>query len=272
MTALIDDTQTNLTLADRTDSAMDRRDFLKMAVAVGGSALALHQLPAMAQMPFKKGDAQKACEKKPLDPTTVYQVTSTITEKPFANLSTVEGISPKQLEAHLALYKGYVSKINDITGKIKEPGAMDNPRLFRALHIDQSFALNGALLHQLYFENMGGGKSAPSDFLKQIITMEFGSWEAYLAHVRALGQQFRGWVITGYNMLDHRIHNYGLDSHNEYYPAYVMPILALDVYEHAYMIDFGTKRDPYLDAFLANVNWAVAEDRLTTIMHHCCKK
>ena len=199
---------------------------------------------------------------------TVYNPEQMIPVHEFPNLDTVEGLSNSQIEQHLALYHGYVKKANALTKKIRGFHAADDPRLFRAMHIDQSYSLNGALLHQYYFENMGGKHTPPSAWFKDLVEKEFYSWNNYVEQFTMLGKKFRGWVMTGYNMLDHRIHNYGLDTHNEYYPAHVIPILVMDVYEHAYMIDFGTDRGRYLDAFKANIDWAVVEARLKTMALH----
>jgi superoxide dismutase, Fe-Mn family len=274
-----------------TGQPIARREFLKKAAALGGSALALSQLRLSANA------EQKAAEQKPKDadkhaakpamtssqgkpvpvehPQHGYNATETIQAKTFANLSTVEGITQSQLNQHLELYNGYVKKINDIQSQIitsdPELGQMNatySP--YRELHVEQTYALNGVILHEYYFENIGGAKKKPTEteMVHKLFTMEFGSWDNYVNHLLAVGKSMRGWAITGYNMRDHRIHNYGLDLHNQWVPVNVIPLLVLDVYEHAYMIDFGTKRAAYLDAFMHNVDWAVVDDRLKTMILH----
>lgn len=274
------------------EKRIQRREFLKVAAAVGGSALALSQirLDALAQQPHPhetcpvcKGKPGKDCPvckqgQKPMampkdHPMRGYNASETIQARSFANLSTVEGISQNQLNQHIELYKGYVTKINEIDAEIRgmkpdvaKVNATYHP--YRELHVEQTYALNGVILHEYYFENIGGAKAAPPEMLKNVITKEFGSWENYANHLLAVGKGMRGWAITGYNMRDHRVHNYGLDLHNQWVPVNVIPLLVLDVYEHAYMIDFGTKRAAYLDAFMRNVNWQIVEDRLKTMMLH----
>lgn len=71
----------------------------------------------------------------------------------------------------------------------------------------------------------------------------------------------RGWVITGYSLTDHAIHNFLLDAHNQTVPVCVIPLLVVDIYEHAYMIDFGIKRADYLDVLFKLFNWNVVEQR-----------
>jgi Fe-Mn family superoxide dismutase len=193
----------------------------------------------------------------------------------FPHLSTVEGISQNQLSQHLELYNGYVKKINDIENQISamtpELEKM-NPTYspFRELHVEQTYALNGVILHEAYFEALKG-QSKPAtetELVHKIFTEEFGSWDNYIHHLTAVGKSARGWALTGYNMRDHRIHNYGLDTHNQFVPVGVIPLVVLDVYEHAYMIDFGTKRGAYLEAFMKNVDWTVVDNRLKTLMLH----
>ncbi len=268
-----------------------RREFLKMAAAVGGSAIALSQLRFTANaMETVKNTAKKSLTssktKTPIPaaaglnvngkPVEGYNAAAKIEARTFPNLASVEGISQNQLNQHLELYKGYVKKINMIEEEISNASTdaltAANPTYspFRELHLEQSYALNGVVLHEYYFENLGanGTSATPDGMLKKVIAQEFGSWENYLAQLTAVGKASRGWAMTAYNMRDHRIHNYGMDLHNQAVPMGVIPILVLDVYEHAYMIDFGTKRPAYLEAFFKNVDWKIVEDRLKMMMLH----
>jgi superoxide dismutase, Fe-Mn family len=191
-------------------------------------------------------------------------------------LKTVQGLTPLQLEKHIGLYEGYVKRLNEINEKIA--GFTDETELAKAnvtyhplreLHIEKSFAHNGVLFHELYFGNLGGDRTAPSAGLKAAFERRFGSWANYMNQLKSLGKSMRGWVITGFNLRDHSIQNYGLDSHNLYAPMDVVPILVLDVFEHAYMIDFATDRGKYLDAFFENLDWSIVENRLVAaIAHH----
>ena len=267
---------------------MHRRDFLKKATALGGTALALSSLRLNAHAADKK-KAELAAKPEadhgltstagkpipPMHPQHGYNKGETIQAMTFPNLSSVEGISQNQLNQHIELYNGYVKKINDIQGQInamtpdlEKMSATYSP--FRELHVEQTYALNGSILHEAYFENLGGKRTPATDteLVHKLFTEEFGSWDNYVQHLSAVGKSMRGWAVTGYNMRDHRIHNYGLDTHNQWVPMNVIPLLVLDVYEHAYMIDFGTKRGAYLDAFMRNVDWAVVDQRLKTMILH----
>ena len=184
--------------------------------------------------------------------------------KDFSHLKDkLVGISNSQLEQHITLYKKYVSKINLIESKIKsfkfEPF---DDAAYRALHVAQTFMLNGAILHELYFGNLGSGKKSPEGDLKKIINRDFESTKNFLTHLKSVGKVMRGWSIAAFNLRTNTLKIYGMDQHNDLTPSNVIPILALDVYEHAYMIDYGIDRDKYLDAFMTNLNWGPVEQRL----------
>jgi Fe-Mn family superoxide dismutase len=272
----------------RLERPMARREFLKKAAALGGTALALSQLRLASQAAGVvqstsihsggiPGDLTVKGKPVPMEhPMRGYDATASIQAKTFPNLATVEGISQEQLNQHIGLYNGYVKRINDIESQIvtSQPDALEGANStyspFRELHLEQSYALNGVILHEAYFENLGGSKTPPTktELVHKIFTQEFGSWDNYVNHLLAVGKAMRGWAMTAYNLRDHRVHNYGLDLHNQGVPVYVIPLLVLDVYEHAYMIDFGTRRPAYLDAFVRNVDWSVVDDRLKTMMLH----
>lgn len=242
---------------------MARRAFLKRAAAVGGTALALSQFRL-------EGVAASAIPAN--HPRHEYNEKNTLEVQTFPNLAKVSGISQDQLNQHLKLYQGYVNKTNSIQGKLAafHPEEAGSASDYRALHVEQTYALNGAILHEYYFENLGASQTPieKTEVLHALILKEFASVENYFNHLRMLGKISRGWALTAYNMRDHRIHNYSLDLHNQGVPMGVIPILVLDVYEHAYMIDFDTNRSAYLDAFMANVNWSIVDQRLKTMVLH----
>jgi Fe-Mn family superoxide dismutase len=118
------------------------------------------------------------------------------------------------------------------------------------------------VLHELYFENLAKGGGSPGGKLADMIARDFGSIEKWTAEFKACGMAARGWVLLSYSYVDSKLHNYCLDSHNTNFPVRSTPLLVMDVYEHAYAIDYGVKRPPYIDAFMANINWPVVEARL----------
>ncbi len=181
----------------------------------------------------------------------------------------LDGISENQIAQHRdILYAGYVTKLNEIEDKLKTVDITKANQTFsdlRSLKIDESFALNGVILHELYFGNLGGKGSKPSGGLSEMIAGEWGSLDKWAAEFKACGMAARGWVILGLNTYDGRLHNYCLDSHNLFMPANTIAVLVMDVYEHAYTIDFGVKRPPYIDVFMKNIEWGACEARFSSI-------
>lgn len=185
------------------------------------------------------------------------------------DLKGLDGISDNQISQHKdTLYVGYVNKLNEIEERLRTVDVSKANQVysdFRGLKADETFALNGVVLHELYFENLGGKGSKPKGKLADLIAREFGSIEKWTENFKACGMAARGWVILGLCTYDGKLHNYCLDTHNFNFPANTIPILVLDVYEHAYVIDYGVKRPPYIDAFIKNIDWATAEKRLERI-------
>ncbi len=176
----------------------------------------------------------------------------------------LDGLSSKQLQDHYKLYEGYVNKANLIQEKIKTVSKSNmNPTYseFRELQVAQSYALNGMILHELYFSNLTDKDTEPSEDFKGTILRDFDTWDNYIEELNAVALSMRGWAITAYNYRDGKIHNYGMDTHNLFVPMSVKPLLVIDVYEHAYMIDYSINRAEYLDAFFDNVNWDVVNQR-----------
>ena len=197
-----------------------------------------------------------------------------IKEMDFSALLTkkMEGLSSNQIDQHLKLYKGYVAKHKDITALLDNVDIMSQPPAanatyapMRELLIEQSFALNGVVYHELYFGNLGGPGGEPKGNLRSALESHFGSAAKFMDYLKTAGKCMRGWVIVGWNNRDARIHTYGLDMHNMWSPAGVVPIVVLDVYEHAYMIDHGINRGAYLDAFVNNLDWEVCGKRFDAI-------
>jgi Fe-Mn family superoxide dismutase len=271
----LDETQ-QLVQADITSHS--RRDFLKLASTGLGALLAMGTtlaVPALAEANVlgKKSPATMPAEK--LDPSALFDfVPAPVPAMDFSGVfAKTQGFSAKQLEAHYGLYKGYVGKYKTITEAIKAltpeqlSGANGTYHPYRELLVEQSFALNGVLLHEAYFEGLGGGTNTlPSLALKQLLGHHFGSWEGFTAHLVAAGKCMRGWAILAVNLRDGGLYWYGLDSHNQFSPMLTIPILVVDVYEHAYLLDFSTDREAYLTALMKTIDWGVVEQRLALAM------
>ncbi len=176
----------------------------------------------------------------------------------------LNGISQKTIDNHYGkLYQGYIKKWQEIQDKLKTTDqSLANATYseFRELKLEETFATNAILLHEAYFDILGGdGK--PKGEIIQAIEKEFGTFQKWEEEFRALGLSARGWVILAYDFNDGKLRNYLNDAHNQGGVWGSAPLLVLDVYEHAYFIDYGSDRKSYLDAFFQNLNWSVIEKK-----------
>ena len=175
----------------------------------------------------------------------------------------LDGISRAAVEAHYKLYEGYVNKRNEILGKL---GSADNGAAnqvyseVRALKVELSFAVGGIKNHEVYFEHLGGDGGAPPGAIGDLIKRDFGSHDAWRADLKASGMAGRGWAWTAYDWDEGRLFNYVGDTQNTYPIWNATPLVALDVYEHAYFLDFQTDRAGYIETFFDNLDWAVVND------------
>ncbi len=193
--------------------------------------------------------------------------------KDYLKPKNLEGISDQQIEVHFeAHYKGYVAKYNEIQEKLKSADrskANQNYSEYRALKVEESFNYMGVVLHELYFEHLiGGGKGQPSNELDKLIENTFGSLENCFEEIKATGIACRGWSILSYDLYNHNLVVNGLDAHNNLGMVLTVPLIVLDVYEHAYYIDQRNKRPPYIDAFFKNLNWDVINERFEKAIRH----
>lgn len=171
-------------------------------------------------------------------------------------------MSDKQIGEHYeVLYKGYVNKVNDIRQKIKataKDGANGTYAEIRELKLEESFALNAVKLHEAYFYSLGGNNEM-SETVKNMIIDSFGSLEDWEADFRATAMSSRGWAILYWDWQEMKLHNGLADFHSHGAIWNVSPVLVLDVYEHAYFMDFGTKRKDYVDIWFKNIDWNYPE-------------
>jgi superoxide dismutase, Fe-Mn family len=175
----------------------------------------------------------------------------------------LDGISRAAVEAHYKLYEGYVSKRNEILGRLSSVDADAANQVFsdvRALKVDLSFALGGIKNHEVYFEHLGGSGGDPTGAVAGLLDRDFGSIAAWRADLKATGMAARGWAWTAYDWDEGRLFNYIGDAQNTFPVWNATPLVALDVYEHAYFLDYQTDRASYIDVFLANLDWDVVND------------
>ena len=185
--------------------------------------------------------------------------------KTFASIRELTGISARTMEEHYELYKGYVGKVNEIQKKLDAVDRTTANQIFsdlRSLRVDYSFAIGGMKNHEIFFGHLGGKGGAPSGRLKEQIARDFPSYDAWLADFKASGLAARGWVWLAYDHDLSMLTTVVGDSQNTFPLWNATPILALDVYEHAYWLDYGRARAKYIDAFFNNLDWGVVEANL----------
>lgn len=183
----------------------------------------------------------------------------------------LSGLSADQIKAHLTLYNGYVAKSNAIHDALKSVDLTTANATYsavRELLIESSFAHNGVVYHEYYFGNLGGKGGEPLGSTRSGLEEQWGSVGKFMDFLKAAGKSARGWVIVGYNTRNASLDAFALDLHNIASPANLVPLVVLDVYEHAYMIDYGIDRAKYLDAFINNLDWHVIEKRLAVALKH----
>jgi len=175
----------------------------------------------------------------------------------------LDGISRESIEAHYKLYEGYVNKRNEILEKLGSVDLGAANQVYselRALKVELSFAIGGIKNHEIYFEHLGGGGGDPSGMIGDLIERDFGSAAEWRADLKASGMAGRGWAWTAYDWDEGRLFNYVGDAQNTYPIWNATPLVALDVYEHAYFLDYQTDRASYIDAFFDNLDWSTIDD------------
>lgn len=184
--------------------------------------------------------------------------------KPFPFDKDLIGISKKTLEIHYGkLYAGYVNKRNEIEEKLKTADktiANATYSEFGELKRQETFAVDAMILHERYFKNLSGnGDFSSAGKLGEQIAKDFGSYENWEREFKASGLASRGWVVLAYDFNDGCLRNYSCDAHNAGGIWGSAPLIVLDVYEHAYFIDYGSDRKKYIDDYFKNLNWDEAD-------------
>ena len=192
----------------------------------------------------------------------------TIEAKNYERLvGNLPGFSPPQIEQHLKLYQGYVKKINEIRAEIEKiPSPRQGELNFSTGSFPSSSGASRCLtmacyLHEMYFDNLGGSRGAPESDLARAIEGSFGSQSNWEEDLRACAETATGgWVLLTYDRIDGKLHHNQVWEHSNGIMINQEHLLALDTWEHAFMIDFGTDKKSYLGAFLQNVTWKVVAD------------
>lgn len=185
-------------------------------------------------------------------------------EQKFDSIRALEGISEKTMTEHYKLYQGYVKKANEILEKLKTVDKSTANQTYsdlRELKLEFSFAVGGVKNHEVYFGHLGGNGAEPQGALAEMIKRDFGSFESWKEDMKQTGLAARGWVWLAFDYKTKKLFNYLGDAQNTYPVWDCTPLVALDTYEHAYWIDYGTARAAYIDAFFKNLNWTLIEER-----------
>jgi Fe-Mn family superoxide dismutase len=183
----------------------------------------------------------------------------------FSHLLGMAGFSDTLLKNHFTLYQGYVNNTNKVMETLEKmvkegkQGEYEFAELKRRL----GWEWNGMRLHELYFENLGGdGDLGKAPSVVKAIEAQKGSFEACAQDFQATaGMRGIGWVVTYQDIAQDIIFNQWINEHDVGHPAGLNPLLVLDVFEHAFMIDYGLKKADYVTAFFKNVKWEEVEKR-----------
>ena len=190
------------------------------------------------------------------------------------NLSGLNGISDRTLEMHFKLYEGYVKETNNLTEKISEflaDGRVDQEEMpaYSELTRRLGFEYNGMILHEYYFGNMkrnGAGDPEKSSVFYRTAEVSFGSYDIWKADFVGIGKMRGvGWAICYENPANGRLSNHWITLHETGNVAGFRPVLVMDVWEHAFILDYKpADRPKYIEAFFSNIDWQSVEQRLQT--------
>jgi superoxide dismutase, Fe-Mn family len=190
----------------------------------------------------------------------------TYNAKDYNRLIGMEGFSDTLLKNHFTLYQGYVAntnKLSDALSQLLKEGKTGTPE-YAELKRRFGWEFNGMRLHEYYFENLGGkGGINKTGKLYQKLVNSFGSYEAWEKDFKATGtMRGIGWAVLYQDILSGNFINFWINEHDVGHPSGGMPILIMDVFEHAFMIDYGLKRADYIESFFKNIHWEDVEKRL----------
>lgn len=182
----------------------------------------------------------------------------------YSNLIGMQGFSENLLKNHFTLYQGYVSNTNKLFDLLSNKSKSGTDPEYAELKRRLGFEFNGMRVHEYYFENLGGQVPlSRSGGLASQLAQQFGSYEAWEQDFRATGaMRGVGWAILYQDNFTGQLLNVWINEHQVNHPAGCMPLLVMDVWEHAYMLDYGLNRAGYIDAFFKNINWEAVEGRL----------
>jgi superoxide dismutase, Fe-Mn family len=236
---------------------MERREFI--ATAAGASVLILSGNSAHAADP--KDEIKPASSAKGR----IFEMEHALAPLPF-NAAKLTGLSEKLIISHWENnYGGSVKTLNSLRKKLGE--ALENKDtpayLINGLKREHLLRTGSVVLHEIYFSGLGGNGKCGTGLQKKI-SADFGSFENWQNEFKKTAQGLgggSGWVILGYNYHFKTIENYWSWDHM-HSPAATIPLLAMDMYEHSYQMDYGAAAAKYIEAYFQNINWETVDERL----------
>jgi Fe-Mn family superoxide dismutase len=178
-------------------------------------------------------------------------------------------INREQFEAHMRLYEGYINKMNEIDGLLDDDPDLKDANAtysyFRGIKRGETYALNGVILHEFYFENIGSANNEADEDEVRFLSRFFGSYDNWKNHFVATAKASRGWVVLCYDPRSDRLRNISLDTHDLGNIAMSIPLLVIDMYEHAYFLQYADDKVAYINNFMKNIDWSVVKDRIESL-------
>lgn len=180
-----------------------------------------------------------------------------------------KGLSDPQLEAHFTLYQGYVRKLNEIRDKLSTAdrgGPNYSFNEYSELKRREPVAFNGTVLHELYFESLGDGSTRPDEHTKRLLTESFGGFDDWLADAKAVLLSAHGWLVVAHDSTEGRLHNVLVRTeHDVGLFVNTQVLLAVDAWEHAYFLDYRTKKADYVAQTLSGLDWKRIGERFAAV-------
>jgi Fe-Mn family superoxide dismutase len=179
-----------------------------------------------------------------------------------------EFLSQGNKDNHIELYKAYVNASNEISAKLDSVDKSEvngNHSQFRSLKLDEAFNQNGVVLHELYFENISdlASEIAMDNFAYIKLSSDYGTFDAWQKDFLACCQASRcGWAVTGLNIFTGKYQNIMIDLHSQNVPVGIIPVIVMDVWQHAYYRDYLKEVKTYSSAMMKELNWNVIEKRI----------
>lgn len=187
-----------------------------------------------------------------------------IEAKNYPSIAGVDALSANTMAQHHKLYRGYVEKYNELSDKLLEVHSRGRLALdpdTESLKVDLTFALGAIKNHELFFDCIGGDAQEPTGELKTAIEQSFHSVTRFMIDLKQTAIMARSWAWTAYDHTEKKLFNFQGDAHNGLPVWDATPLIAVDLFGHAYYYDFGTNKIAYIDTVINNLNWPRIAER-----------